>query len=66
MFKQTDTVTKQWYGKKNYSKSFSGASNSSDIKEEIVKQINMLKPFNMESCKAIPLLLEEVNNWRKN
>ena len=48
--------------KKKLLKSFSGASNSSDIKEEIVKQINMLKPFNMESCKAIPLLLEEVNN----
>ena len=30
------------------SKSFSDASNSSDIEEEIIKQINTLKPFDME------------------
>ena len=35
------------------SESFSDASQSSDIKEQIIKLINMLKPFNMEPCKAI-------------
>ena len=39
---------------KNCSKFFSDASNSSDIEEEIIKQINMLKPFDMESPKTIP------------
>ena len=39
---------------KNCSKVFSDASNSSDIKEEIIKQINTLKPFNMEPRNAIP------------
>ena len=40
---------------KNCSKSFSDAStNSSDIKEEVTKQINMLKLFDMEPHKAIP------------
>ena len=40
---------------KNCSKSFSDASsNSSDIEEEVIKQINTLKPFDMEPCKAIP------------
>ena len=38
---------------KNCSKSFSDASNSSDIEEEIIKEITTLKPFDMESCKAI-------------
>ena len=49
------------YGKKY----FSDASNSSDIEEKIIKQINMLRPFNMEPCKAIPkkpLVLVEQNN----
>ena len=36
------------------SKSLSDASNSSDIKEEIIKQINMLKPFDMELLNTIP------------
>ena len=39
---------------KSCSKSFYDASNSSDIKEEIIKHINMLKPFDMEPPKAIP------------
>ena len=40
---------------KNCSKSFSDAStNSSDIKEEVTKQINTLKLFDMEPHKAIP------------
>ena len=49
----------------NCSKSFSDASNSSDIEEEIIKQINTLKPFGMESHTAIPkkhFLSEEENN----
>ena len=41
--------------KKSSSKSFSDASNSSDINKDIIKQINRLKPFNMEPCKAIPM-----------
>ena len=51
--------------KKNCSKSFSDAANSSDIKEEIIKQLNILKPLNMEPHKAIPKkhsVLEEKNN----
>ena len=50
---------------KNCSKSFSDASNSSDIKEVIIKQINTLKPFDMEPGKAIPkkhFVLEEESN----
>ena len=39
---------------KNCSKSFFDSSNSSDIEKEIIKQINRLKPFDMEPCKAIP------------
>ena len=39
---------------KNCSKSFSEPCNSSDIKEEIIKQINTLKPFDMEPRKALP------------
>ena len=40
---------------KNCSKSFSdSSSNSSDIEEEVTKQINMLKPFDMEPRNAIP------------
>ena len=39
---------------KNCSKSFSEISNSSDIEEEIIKQINTLKPFDMEPYKDIP------------
>ena len=38
---------------KNCSKSFSDVSNSSDIEEEIIKEITTLKPFNTESRKAI-------------
>ena len=37
---------------KNCSKSFSDASNSSDIEEDIIKQINTPKPFNMEPRKT--------------
>ena len=38
--------------KKNCSTSFSDASDSSGI-EEITKQINILKPLDIEPCKAI-------------
>ena len=45
-------------------KTFSDTSISSDIEEEITKQISTLKPFDMEPCKAIPkkyfLLVEEI------
>ena len=54
--------------KKNCSKSFSDVRNSSDIEEEIIKQINMLKPFCMEPPKAIPKKLfvsEEENNCKE-
>ena len=47
------------------SKSFSDASDSSNTEKEIIKQINMLKPFNMEPCKAVPKKLfvsEEESN----
>ena len=50
------------------SKSFTDANNTSDIKEEIIKQINTLKPFDMEPCKAIPkknFVSEEENNCEK-
>ena len=50
---------------KNCSKSFSDASNSSDIEEEFVKQINTLKPFGMKPRNAIPkknFVSEEENN----
>ena len=53
---------------KNCSKSFSEPCNSSDIKEEIIKQINTLKPFDMEPRRAIPKKLvasEEENNWEE-
>ena len=39
---------------KNCAKSFSDASNSSDIEEGITKQINTLKPFDTKPRKAIP------------
>ena len=44
---------------------FFDASISSDIEEEIIKQINTLKPFDMEPCKAIsekPSVSEERNH----
>ena len=50
------------------SKSFTDASNTSDIEEEIIKQINTLKPFDVEPCKAIPkkhFVSEEENNCEK-
>ena len=51
---------------KNCSKSFSDASNSSDIiEEEIIKQLNTPKPFDMEPHKAITkkhFVSEEENN----
>ena len=50
---------------KSCSKSFSYGSNSSDIVEEIIKQINTLKPFDMGPRKVIAkthFLLEEENN----
>ena len=50
------------------SKSFSDANNSSDIEEEIIKEIKMLKPFNMVPCKAIPekpFISEEENNCKE-
>ena len=60
--------------KKHCSKSFSDATDSSDIEEEIIKQINMLKPFDVAPRKAIPKKLfasevekncEEEINWCK-
>ena len=39
---------------KNCSKFFYNANNSPDIEEEIIKQINTVKPFNMELPKTIP------------
>ena len=39
---------------KHCSKSFSDASNFSDLKEEIIKQTNMLKPLDVQPRKAIP------------
>ena len=53
---------------KNCSKSFSNASNYSDIKEKIIKQLNTLKRFNMEPPRAIPkkhFVSEEENNCEK-
>ena len=50
---------------KNCSRSFSDASNSLDVKEEIIKQLNTLKPLNMKPHKTIPkkpFALEEENN----
>ena len=51
---------------KNCSKSFSDASsNSSDIKEEVTKQVITLKQFDMEPPKAIlkkKILLEKENS----
>ena len=50
---------------KKFSKFLFDASNSTDIKEEIIKQINKLKPLHMELGKAIPkepFLSEEENN----
>ena len=47
-------------------KSFSDATrNSSDIEEEVIKQTNTFKPFDMEPRKAIPkkdFVLEKENN----
>ena len=54
--------------KKNCSKSFSDTSNSSDIEEEIIKQIKTLKRFDMESRKAVSkknFVSEEENNYDK-
>ena len=39
---------------RNCSKSFSDAKNLFHIEEGIIKQINTLKPFDMEPRKAIP------------
>ena len=53
---------------KIYTKSFSDASNSSDIKEKVVKQINILKLFDMEPYKAISkkhFVSEEENNCKE-
>ena len=47
-------------------KSFLDATrNSSDIEEEVIKQTNTFKPFDMEPRKAIPkkdFVLEKENN----
>ena len=54
--------------KKKCSKSFSDASNSSYIEEEIIKQIKTLKPFDMEPRKGIPkkpFVSEEENTVKK-
>ena len=54
--------------KKNYSKSFSDANNFSDIGEEIVKQINTLKPLYIEPRKTIPkkhFVWKEDNYWEE-
>ena len=49
---------------KNCVKSFSDASNSIDIEEDIIKQVNMLKTFDMEPGKAVPKkpFVSEVEN----
>ena len=50
---------------KNCWKSFFDTSSSSNIEEEIIKQINMLKPFDMEPRKAIskkPFVSKEKSN----
>ena len=49
---------------KNCLKSFSDASNSIDIEEDIIKQVNMLKTFDMEPGKAVPKkpFVSEVEN----
>ena len=50
---------------KDCSKSFFDISNSSDIEEELIKQINTLKSLNIEPRKAIPkksFVSEEENN----
>ena len=63
VFKQTEKANKQWYGEKF--SFFFYASNSSNIEEEIIKQINKLKPLDMEPCKAIPkkrFVSKEQNN----
>ena len=52
MFKQADKVNRLRYGNKLL-KFFSNASNSSNVEEEIIKQINTLTPFNVEPHKAI-------------
>ena len=50
---QDSCWTLQAISKKNYRKDiFSDTINSLDIEEEIMKQIKMLKSFNMEHCKA--------------
>ena len=52
----------------NCSKSFSDPSNSSDMEQEIINQINTLKPFDMEPRKAIPkksFVSEEENNYEE-
>ena len=64
MFKQTDKINRLRYGNKLL-KFFSNASDSSNVEEEIVKQINTLKPFNVEPHKAITkksFASEEENN----
>ena len=49
---------------KNCPKSFSDASDSLDVKEDIIKQVNMLKTFDMEPGKAVPKkpFVSEVEN----
>ena len=50
---------------KKIAQNFLPDSSNSDIKEEIVKQINMLKPFDVEPRKDIPkkhFVSEEENN----
>ena len=67
MFKQTNEVNKQWY-RISCSNCFPDASNSSDIEEEIIKQANTVKPFDMEPSKTIPkkpFVSEEENNWEE-
>ena len=54
-FKNKLTKLIRSYMEKNCSKSFTdSSSNSSDIEEEVTKQINMLKSFDMEPRNAIP------------
>ena len=52
--KQTGKIISSSDLEKNCTKYFLNASNSSNIKEEIIKQLNKSKPFNMEPRKAIP------------
>ena len=57
----------QWIWKK-HSKYFSDNSDSPGIEEKIIKQVKLLKSFDMKPLKAIPKkknLSEEENNFKE-